>query len=35
MIFLVDEDPDLRELADLEREACLRDIQALRQKVEI
>ncbi|XP_029925771.1 peptide chain release factor 1-like, mitochondrial [Myripristis murdjan] len=30
---LKDEDPDLRELADLERETCLRDIQALRQKI--
>ncbi|XP_071401197.1 peptide chain release factor 1-like, mitochondrial isoform X3 [Centroberyx affinis] len=30
---LTDEDPDLRELADLEREDCLKDIQALRQKI--
>ncbi|KAM4607995.1 peptide chain release factor 1-like, mitochondrial isoform 1-T3 [Polymixia lowei] len=30
---LKDEDPDMRELADLEREACLEDIQSLRQKI--
>lgn len=30
---LKDEDPILRELAELEREACLQDIQAFRQKI--
>lgn len=33
--FLKDEDPALRELAELEREGCLQDIQDLRQKVKL
>uniref|UniRef100_A0A1A7WWJ8 Peptide chain release factor 1-like, mitochondrial n=2 Tax=Iconisemion striatum TaxID=60296 RepID=A0A1A7WWJ8_9TELE len=32
-ILLKDEDPALRELAELERESCLQDIQHLRQKI--
>lgn len=32
-ILLKDEDPILRELAELEREACLQDIQGFRQKI--
>ncbi|XP_022608673.1 peptide chain release factor 1-like, mitochondrial [Seriola dumerili] len=32
-MLLKDEDPALRELAELEREGCLQDIQALRQKI--
>lgn len=35
LFFLKDEDPALRELAELEREACLQDIQDFRQKVEM
>lgn len=33
--FFADEDPALRELAELEREGCAQDIQDLRQRVEI
>lgn len=32
-MLLKDEDPSLRELAEVEREGCLEDIQALRQKI--
>lgn len=35
LFFLKDEDPALRELAELESEGCLQDIQDLRQKVEL
>lgn len=35
LFFLKDEDPALRELAELEREGCLQDIQDLSQKVEL
>lgn len=35
MWLLADEDPALRELAELEREGCVQDIQDLRQKVRI
>lgn len=35
LFFLKDEDPAMRELAELEREACLQDIQDFRQKVEV
>ena len=31
----IDEDPDLRELAELEREACLNDIHDMRQQVQL
>lgn len=34
-LFFSDEDPALRELAEMEREGCLQDIQDLRQKVEL
>lgn len=33
--FLKDEDPDLRELAEMERESCVQDIQDLSKKVEV
>lgn len=35
LFVLKDEDPALRELAELEREGCLQDIQDLSQKVEL
>ena len=35
LLFLKDEDPALRELAELESEGCLQDIQDLRQQVEL
>lgn len=35
LFFLKDEDPALRELAELERDSCLQDIQDLSQKVKL
>lgn len=35
LFVLTDEDPALRELAEMERESCLQDIQDLSKKVEL
>lgn len=35
LLVLTDEDPALRELAEMERESCLQDIEELSKKVQV